>query len=206
MFGRTRCPDRVGLRWCSGIESVVIQNHRHCSPVPPCSASYSSLQSRLHAHRARQSSFPANRKCSNNNSKNTFLYSAFTKLNTPKVLLPQCPLPANHVSCRMMLILAFSLLSSLFMTALFLVSLMPWRSSESPNIRVRMFQHPSSRAGLFCRIFLLLSGAIVYNLQFGCLLVSMHPMKKADCGGTTLSFSGLISLGYKPLTFIMYPS
>ena len=64
-----------------------------------------------------------------------------------------------------------------------------------------MFQHPSSRAGLFCRILLLLSGVIVYNLQFGCLLVSMHPMKKADCGGTTLSFSGVISLGYKPLTF-----
>ena len=95
MFGCTHCPDRVGLRWCSGIESGVIQNHRHCSPVPPCSASYSSLQSRLHAHRARQSSFPANRKCSNNNnnnnSKNTFLYGAFTKLNTPKVLLLQCP-------------------------------------------------------------------------------------------------------------------
>ena len=34
------------------------------------------------------------------------------------------PVPANHVSCRMMVILAFSLLSSLFMTALFLVSLM----------------------------------------------------------------------------------
>ena len=43
MFGRTHCPDRVGLRWCSGIESGVIQNHRHCSPVSPCSASYSSL-------------------------------------------------------------------------------------------------------------------------------------------------------------------
>ena len=70
MFGHTHCPDRVGLRWCSGIESGVIQNHRHCSPVPPCSASYSLLQSRLHAHRAHQSSFPANRKCSNNNNNN----------------------------------------------------------------------------------------------------------------------------------------
>ena len=122
-------------------------------------------------------------------------------LAAPKVLLLQCPCACQSCFLQMMVILAFSLLSSLFMTALFLVSLMSWRSSESPNIRVRMFQHPSSRAGLFCRILLLLSGVIVYNLQFGCLLVSMHPMKKADCGGTTLSFSGVISLGYKPLTF-----
>ena len=168
MFGRTHCPDRVGLRWCSGIESGVIQNHRHCSPVSPCSASYSSLHLK------------------------SFSFSV--------------PVPANHVSCRMMVILAFSLLSSLFMTALFLVSLMSWRSSERPNVKVRMFQHPSSRAGLFCRILLLLSGVIVYNLQFGCLLVSVHLMKKADCGGRTLSFCGVISLGYKSLRFIMYPS
>ena len=62
MLGRTHWVERLGLWWCSGAESGVIQSH-HC-PVPPCSASYSSLQSQLHACRASQSSFPGNRKCS----------------------------------------------------------------------------------------------------------------------------------------------
>ena len=47
---------------------------------------------------------------------------------------------------------------------------------------------------VFCRILLLLPGAIVYYPQFGCLPVSKHPMKQADCGGTTPYWLGAAQL------------
>ena len=91
--------------------------------------------------------------------------------------------------------LTFSLLSSSLMTAVFLASLMSWRSWGRPGLIVRTFQHPSFRAGLFFDIFLLLlPGALVDKLLVGYFLISMHPMKKADHGRTTPYWLGAAQL------------
>lgn len=46
-----------------------------------------------------------------------------------------------------------SLRSSVLMTAVFLTSLIFWRSSDNPVVIVRTFQLPSLRTGLFCLMF-----------------------------------------------------
>ena len=162
MLGRTHWVERLGLWWCSGVESGVIQSH-HC-PVRPCSASYSSLQSQLHACRASQSSFPGNRKCSPSPSVSLRLPIAFLAgwWYQHSVSWAHClwqPFSWRH----------------------WCPENLPW----GPTSKSGPSNIPVQELVSFVRILLLLPCAIVYDPQFGCLLVSTHPMKKADYGGTT---------------------